>query len=123
MQSWTNWFEIPATDLARAKKFYDTLFQMDAEVLDLGGLKMAVFPHGSEGAGAALCQHEAYQPSATHGPLIFLNANPDLQTVLDRVEAAGGRVVRAKTQISPEHGYMAVFIDPEGNRLALHSDQ
>ena len=121
MQPWSTWFEIPATDLARAKKFYDAIFQIDTEILDLGDLKMGIFPHGE--VGAALCQHESYRPSETHGPLIYLNGNPDLQAVLDRVGPAGGRVVRAKTQISPEYGYMAVFIDPEGNRLALHSNQ
>lgn len=121
MQSWTSWFEIPAVDLARAKKFYDTLFEMNTEILDFGGFKMGIFPH--KGVGAALCQHPAYQPSETLGTLVYLNANPDLQTVLDRVEAAGGRIIRTKTQISPEHGFMALFIDTEGNRLALHSDQ
>lgn len=120
-QSWTTWFEIPATDLARAKKFYDTLFGMDTQILDFGGLKMGMFPH--KGIGAALCQHESYKPSETHGPLIYLNANPDLQTVLDRVEPAGGRIVRPKTQISPEYGYMAIFIDSEGNRMALNSNK
>ena len=121
MQPWSTWFEIPATDLARAKKFYDALFGVDIQILDFGGFKMGMFPQGE--VGAALCQHESYQPSETHGPLIYLNGNPDLQAVLDRVEPAGGRVIRAKTQISPEYGYMAVFIDTEGNRLALHSDR
>ncbi len=127
MQSWTSWFEIPATDLDRAKKFYDAIFQMDTQILDFGGFKMGMFPHQGEGgagaAGAALCQHESYQPSATHGTLVYLNANPDLQTVLDRIEAAGGTILRPKTQISPEYGYMAIFIDSEGNRMALHSNQ
>lgn len=122
MQSWTTWFEIPATDLERAKTFYEAIYQMEIQILDLGTLKMGLFPH--TGVGAALCQNESYyHPSETYGPLIYLNANPDLQTILDRVEPAGGRVVRAKTQISPEYGYMAIFVDTEGNRLALHSDQ
>lgn len=121
MKSWTIWFEIPAPDLERAKKFYETIFQMEVEVLDLGELKMGIFPH--QQVGAALCQHPTgYQPSETHGVLVYLNANPDLNEVLHRVEAAGGKIIRPKTQISPEHGYMAVFIDSEGNRMALHSD-
>lgn len=121
MQPWTTWFEIPATDLARAKKFYDAVFRMEITVMDFGGLKMGLFPQGE--VGAALCQHESYIPSATQGPLIYLNGNPDLQTVLDRVEPAGGRIIRAKTQVSPEYGYMAIFVDTEGNRMALHSNQ
>ena len=121
MQALTTWIEIPALDLARAKKFYDTAFEIEIQVMDFGGLKMGMFPHPD--AGGALCQHESYRPSETHGPLVYLNANPDLQPVLERVEAAGGRILRPKTQISPEYGYMAVFIDSEGNRMALHSDQ
>ena len=121
MQNWTNWFEIPATDLARAKKFYDTIFEMETELVDFGDLKMGIFPH--KNVGAALCQHEAYKPSETHGVLVHLNANPDLQRVLDRVEAAGGRIIRPKTQISEEYGFMALIVDSEGNRLGLHSDQ
>lgn len=121
MKHWTTWFEIPATDIHRAKKFYESIFQMDIHLVDFGGLKMGIFPHKE--VGAAICQHESYQPSATHGVLVNLNANPDLQQVLDRVEAAGGRILRPKTQISPEHGYMALIIDSEGNRMGLNSDQ
>lgn len=120
MKSWTTWFELPATDIERAKKFYDAIFQTDIQIMDFGGLKMGIFPHHD--VGAALCQHEAYQPSATHGVLVYLNANPDLNEVLGRVEAAGGKIIRAKSQISPEHGYMALLTDTEGNRIALHSN-
>ena len=40
---------------------------------------------------------------------------------MNRVEAAGGKIMVPKTQISPDYGYMAVFIDTEGNRIGLHS--
>ncbi len=121
MRTWTTWFEIPVTDMERAKKFYDAIFQINTEIMDFGGFKMGIFPHS--GVGAALCQHEAYQPSSTHGLLVYLDANPNLDDVLHRVEAAGGKILRTKTQISPEHGFMAMFLDTEGNRLALHSNQ
>ncbi|MBK8193681.1 MAG: VOC family protein [Lewinellaceae bacterium] len=120
MKSWTTWFEIPAVDIERAKKFYDAIFQMEVQLMDFGGLKMGMFPH--TGVAGALCQHESYQPSDTKGVLVYLEANPDLNEVLDRVEAAGGRIIRPKTQISPEYGYMAIFVDSEGNRMALHSN-
>ena len=120
MRSWTTWFEIPATDIARAIKFYESIYQMEIQLLDLGGLKMGMFPHS--GVGAALCQHESYRPSETHGALVYLDAGPDLNDVLGRVEAAGGKILRPKTQISPEYGFMAIFVDSEGNRMALHSN-
>jgi predicted enzyme related to lactoylglutathione lyase len=114
------WFEIPATDIARARRFYETIFQFEMRPLDLGTLQMALFP--AEGSGGALCQMPAwYKPSAEAGPLVYLNAEPDLAIVLGRVEGAGGKVTVPKRQISPEYGYMAVFIDCEGNRVALHS--
>ncbi len=121
MQAWTTWFEIPATDLDRAKKFYDAIFQVDISIADFGGFKMGIFPHSE--ISAALCEHPSYRPSETHGPLVYLNGNPDLSSVLGRVEAAGGKIIRPKTQISPVHGYMALFVDSEGNRMALHSNQ
>ena len=72
--------------------------------------------------GGAICSHsDFYKPSAESGPLIYLNGNPDVQLILDRVKVAGGEVIIPKTQISPEYGYMAVFLDTEGNRIALHS--
>jgi hypothetical protein len=72
--------------------------------------------------GGALCYNkEFYKPSSTDGPLIYLNGNPDVQNILDKIEVAGGKILVPKTQISPEYGYMAVFVDTEGNRIALHS--
>jgi hypothetical protein len=75
-----------------------------------------------KGVGGTLVDSGGYhKPSATDGPLIYLNGNPDVQIVLSRVEAAGGKITVPKTEISPEYGYMAVFLDTEGNRIALHS--
>jgi uncharacterized protein len=119
-----SWFEIPTTDLDRAQKFYETIFATSLIPLDLQNLRMRMFPieNQTSGIGGALCHNkDFYKPSSTDGPLIYLNGNPDVQNVLDRVEAAGGKVLVPKTQISPEYGYMAVIIDSEGNRIALHS--
>ena len=116
------WFEIPATDLARAKTFYETILNATFTDLDLAnGLKMALFPVDADGIGGALSQHKDFYFPGNQGPVVYLNANPDLQAVLDRVEGAGGKVVMPKTQISEENGYMALFQDSEGNRMALHS--
>ena len=118
-----SWFEIPSTDLSRAQKFYETIFAIKLNPLDLQQIKMRMFPlEDMMGVGGAVCYAEGfYKPSASDGPLIYLNANPDVQIVLDRVEAAGGKIMVPKTEISPEYGYMAVIIDSEGNRIGLHS--
>lgn len=125
--SFTNaisWFEIPATDLVRAQKFYETIFGIELQPLDLPNIKMRMFPLKDmmTGVGGAICDSGGFhKPSATDGPLIYLNANPDVQKVLDKIEAAGGKITVPKTLITDDIGHMAVFIDTEGNRIALHS--
>jgi uncharacterized protein len=119
-----SWFEIPATDLSRAQKFYETIFNIQMIPFDTPNFQMRMFPVEDmmNGIGGAISKAEGfYKPSATDGPLVYLNANPDVQNVLDKIEGAGGKIVVPKTQISPEFGYMAVFVDTEGNRVALHS--
>lgn len=118
-----SWFEIPTTDLNRAQKFYETIFDIEMIPLEFPNLQMRMFPlEDMMGVGGALCYAEGfYKPSATDGPMIYLNANPDVAIVLDKVEAAGGKILVPKTEISPEYGHMAVFLDSEGNRVALHS--
>ncbi|MBS1610808.1 MAG: VOC family protein [Bacteroidetes bacterium] len=127
MAGFTNaisWFEIPSTDLNRAAKFYEAIFQTQLFPMDTPDLKMRMFPleNMMTGVGGAIVDSGGFhKPSSTEGPLIYLNANPDVQVVLDRIEAAGGKIIVPKTEISPEYGHMAVFIDTEGNRIALHS--
>lgn len=118
-----SWFEIPSTDLARAQKFYETIFGVSLIPMDMPNIKMRMFPiEDMMGVGGAIVDSGGFhKPSATDGPLIYLNGNPDLQKVLDKVEKAGGSIAVPKTEISPEYGFMAVFIDTEGNRIGLHS--
>ena len=52
--------------------------------------------------------------------MISLNGGDDLAPVLDRIADAGGSVILGKTEISPEIGYFAPFMDSEGNRPGLH---
>ena len=119
-----NWFEIPATDIARAKKFYETVFNIQMEEWpEMMGMKMVGFPSdmSSGKVSGALVQGQMHTPSKD-GVVVYLNANPSIQEIIDRIEPAGGQVVMPKTQISPEIGYMAFFIDSEQNRLALHAN-
>ena len=124
MNTAISWFEIGTTDLSRATKFYETIFNIKLNPLDLPNIKMRMFPLDDmmTGVGGALVDSGGFhKPSASDGPLIYLNGNPDVQQVLDKVEAAGGKIMVPKTEISPEYGYMAVIIDSEGNRIGLHS--
>ncbi len=124
MNNAISWFEIGTTDLDRATKFYETIFEVKLAQLDMPNIKMRMFPLDDmlTGVGGALVDSGGFhKPSATDGPLIYLNGNPDVQHMLDKVEAAGGKIMVPKTEISPEYGYMAVIMDTEGNRIALHS--
>ncbi len=124
MKNAISWFEIPATDLSRAQKFYETIFGITLSALDLPNIKMRMFPLDdmmNEVGGALVESGGFHKPSTTDGPLIYLNGNPDVQNVLDKIEAAGGKILVPKTEISPDYGFMAVFVDTEGNRIALHS--
>ncbi len=118
-----SWFEIPAADLNRAQKFYETIFGMKMTSMDLPNMKMRLFPlEDPMGVGGALVDSGGFhKPSPTDGPLLYLNANPDVQVVLNKVEAAGGKILVPKTEISPDYGHMAVIVDIEGNRIAFHS--
>jgi predicted enzyme related to lactoylglutathione lyase len=119
-----SWFEIPTSDLDRATTFYETIFEISLVPLDVQNLRMRMFPVENQltGIGGALVYNkDFYKSSSTDGPLIYLNGNPDVQNILDKIEAAGGKILVPKTQISPEYGHMALFIDTEGNRIALHS--
>jgi uncharacterized protein len=123
MQHAISWFEIPSTNLERATKFYETIFNVQLIPMDTPNIKMRLFPlEDMTGVGGAVVDSGGFhKPSVTDGPLIYLNGNPDVQNVLDKVEIAGGKIMVPKTEISPEYGYMAVFIDTEGNRIGLHS--
>lgn len=124
MKNAISWFEIPATNLDRATKFYETIFGVSLIAMDMENIKMRMFPLDdmmNNVGGAVVDSGGFHKPSATDGPLIYLNGNPDVQSVLDKVEAAGGKIMLGKTEISPEYGFMAVIIDTEGNRIGLHS--
>jgi predicted enzyme related to lactoylglutathione lyase len=124
MKNAISWFEIPSTNLERATKFYETIFGISLIPMDLPNIKMRMFPIDDPmtGIGGAVVDSGGFhKPSASDGPLIYLNGNPDVQKVLDKVEAAGGSTMVPKTEISPEYGFMAVIIDTEGNRIGLHS--
>lgn len=124
MKNAISWFEIPTQDIDRAQKFYEAIFGITMMPMDMPNIKMRMFPLDdmmTDVGGAIVDSGGFHKPSATDGPLIYLQANPDVQVILDKVVAAGGSIMVPKTEISPEYGFMAVIIDTEGNRIGLHS--
>ena len=115
-----NWFEIPANNFERAKAFYEAVLGIQMMV-PFPEMKYAMFSaemmNGEISGG--LIEEKGYEPSQT-GALVYLNGGEDLSLPLSRVEAAGGKIVVPKTAIGA-NGFMAQFIDTEGNKVAFHS--
>jgi predicted enzyme related to lactoylglutathione lyase len=122
-----NWFEIPVTDTARAKKFYETILDIHMEILQGPGDDVQIlFPRDPSKVSAlsgrvsgALVKNDRAKPSA-EGALVYLNASPRVQEMIDRVETAGGKVLMPKTKIPA--GEISIILDTEGNRVALHAE-
>ena len=117
-----SWFEIPVTDMPRAKAFYEHVLNVKLQPLNVGPLEMAFFPMrpGATGAAGALMKGEAFQPSQQGVQIYF--TTPDVDGTLQRVQEQGGKVALPKTQIGP-FGFIASFEDSEGNRIGLRSPQ
>ncbi len=120
MNSYISIFEIPVTDFARARQFYQSILDIAIEEIEMDGNQMGIFPSDDQLSAGVLIKGEGYQPSA-EGALIYLNGGNDLQVILDRISASNGTIVVPKTMIDEENGYFAHFVDSEGNKLGLHS--
>ncbi len=120
MENFAVWFEIPVTDMERARKFYSELFRIEMELQDIEGMPHAFFPMEGYANGGALVKHHDFIPSAK-GLTVYLNGGEDLSGALSRVGPAGGKIIVPKTKISEEIGYYALFLDTEGNRIGLFS--
>ena len=113
-------FEIPAKDIERAAKFYSGVFRSQMHIQRTGSSLMGYIPNDGCACKSKLIYTERHQ-SSENGVLVYISSGSDLNTILRRVPSAGGEVVVPKTLITREIGYFGVFLDTEGNRLALHS--
>jgi predicted enzyme related to lactoylglutathione lyase len=115
------WFEIAATDLERAKKFYSDVFKIEMQYVDMPDSPMYMMGSSAEGiagASGALVQSADNVPS-TSGTIVYFYCD-DVEVEASRVEAAGGTLIVPKTSLE-EFGFMAMFIDTEGNKVGMHS--
>jgi hypothetical protein len=114
------WFEIPAGDLSRAAKFYETILQTQLKPESFGLHEMRMFAYDDGAAGGCLMKGPGYVPAAD-GVVTYVNADPSLDAVLARVERAGGRISLSRTELPKDMGCFAHIIDSEGNRVGLHA--
>lgn len=117
-----NWFEIPVTDFARARAFYEAVLGRPVETMTMGPSTMGFLSTSPDAVGGAIVHGDGTAPSQS-GTLVYLNGGDDLAVMLARVAAAGGSVLVPKTDIGSGFGFFAHFIDTEGNRVGLHSMQ
>jgi hypothetical protein len=113
------WVDIPVLEFDRSIRFYSAVLGGKVEKQEFSGMQFALLPHQGEEVGGCLVAVEGMQPS-DQGPLIYLNAQGRLDEAIAAVAPHGGKVLQAKHQIGP-HGFRAVILDSEGNRVALHS--
>jgi predicted enzyme related to lactoylglutathione lyase len=112
--------EIATSDFSRAVKFFQSILNVSIEAVDMGGTQMGIIPAEAGAVNLCLVKGEDIKPS-TDGTVVYLNAGEDLQPMLERVKQNGGQVLVPKTEIGPDMGFFALFLDTEGNKLGLHS--
>jgi uncharacterized protein len=113
------WFEIPARDFERTVIFYETLFAKPLKLERFGGGQLAVFPYEQPGVGGAVIESSTATPGS--GTTVYLNCDGVLDQVIARVELAGGRLAGPKVDLPDGMGTFIHVLDPEGNRIGLHS--
>ncbi|QPK62420.1 VOC family protein [Methylomonas sp. LL1] len=115
------WFELPVTDMQRAKAFYQEVLQASFKDETMSGYQMAIFNADEGSVSGMLILGEQYQPSQT-GAVVYFNGGENLSMPLDRAVKQGSSVLVPKTPIHDgECGYFALFSDSEGNRVGLYS--
>jgi uncharacterized protein len=119
MKNAINWFEIPVADFERALTFYSKVLNTKIEEMPFPEGRYGIIAYDDQGVGGGLVYGHGYEPS-DKGAIVYLNGGEDLNDPLSRVEEAGGKVVLSKTPIG-SNGFMAFFMDTEGNKVALHS--
>ena len=120
MNHLANWIEIPAANLARAKKFYAEILNVELNDMQIGDVSYSIFSVKDQFNCGALASGSSYKPSSD-GVIVYLNGGDDLSKVLGRVKKAGGKVLLEKTFLSKEAGHIALFADTEGNKLGIQS--
>lgn len=120
MKNFAVWFDIPVRDLDRAMKFYSKVLGVESQKMEGAPKKYAMFPFAPGTASGGLVEDK--DMVTDKGSLLYLNGGDDLSIPLKRVADAGGKVLQEKTSIGI-NGFMAIFKDTEGNRVALWSEK
>jgi predicted enzyme related to lactoylglutathione lyase len=115
-----NYVAIPCDDFERAFKFYSEITGGMIKENPNVPFPMAYFTDKEGKHIGHIFQLNTFKPSKD-GPIVYMQLAKDLNETLDKIVKAGGNIIMPKTLLTPERGYWALFLDTEGNRLALHS--
>ena len=113
------WVDIPVTNLDRAIEFYSAVLGEKLTKESAPGFSFGLFPNAETNVAGCLYLSDDNKPSE-NGPLVYLNAEGKIDKAINAVKTNGGKVIQEKHQMG-EHGYRAIIIDSEGNRIAVHS--
>ncbi len=116
------WFDIHVQNMERAKKFYESVFQVTLSKINSPSSEMWGFPMemNQVGAGGALTRMEGV-PSGGNSTIVYFSCS-DCSIEEGRVAKNGGKVEKSKMSIG-EYGFIALVYDTEGNMIGLHSLQ
>ncbi|MFO0456803.1 MAG: VOC family protein [Alphaproteobacteria bacterium] len=116
------YFEIPVTDMRRAKAFYEAVFGYDFALGTIHGNEMAFLPFekGATGITGALAKGNTYKPSI-NGSLVYLRVDDINQTIVLAIKH-GGKELFPRTA-ADEYGFVAEIEDSEGNRIGLSESE
>jgi len=113
-------FEISVEDFNRAKEFYESILEIEITEMNVLDTQIGMFPMEGYLNWGCISKCDQHRPSKD-GTLIYLNADSDIEGMLEKITSAGGEILTPKTKLSNEFGFIAVFVDTEGNRIALHA--
>ena len=121
-KSLVNWFEIPVTDIEKARSLYEAMLDMTLPVSDFGGVPHAVLSNSDASCtSGALVSDPTRPPKRGSGTVLYLHATDGVARCLSRAVEAGAKVVQPRTEIGP-HGAIALVEDFDGNLIGLHEN-
>lgn len=114
------WVDIPVTDLDRAIAFYARVLGTPVAREGGPGFAFGLLPHSDGDVGGCLYVSGPENAPSRMGPLVYLNVEGRLPLAVEAVPAMGGQVLKGVHEIGP-HGFCAIVLDSEGNKIALHA--
>lgn len=113
------WFDIPVSDLDRAQKFYESVLDIKIFKDKYNDYEFCVLDHENGNGGCLL--PNSNEITSEKGIMLYLNVNGRIKDAVSKVESIGGKIIKPTHQIG-QHGFRAVVLDCEGNRIVLHSN-